>query len=131
MTSAALPVDSLPTLDQRSRSCLQRYVDVLRDEVGPALLEIRLFGSVARGEEWPKEMPIRSDIDVLVVTEARLPEATVERLVNATYPLFLEGGRQIGPQFRTRAQVDAPRDERAAAFYENVRRDGILLWSGA
>ena len=129
MTGAALPVDTLPTLDDRARSCLQRYVDLLRRELGSSLLEIRLFGSVARGDEWPKGMPIRSDIDLLVVTEAPLQHDEVERLVHETYPLFLEAGRQIGPQFRTRRQIDAPADERAAGFYDNVRRDGILLWS--
>jgi hypothetical protein len=31
-----------------------------------------------------------------------LPPETAEQLVNETYPLYLECGRQIGPQFRKR-----------------------------
>jgi predicted nucleotidyltransferase len=81
-----------------------------------------LFGSVARGESWPQGMPIRSDLDLLVVTSSPLTEERQQQLVDATYPLFLECGRQIGPQFRTRAQVDE-----SSAFLENVRRDGVRL----
>ena len=48
--------------------------------------------------------------------------------MNATYPLFLECGRQIGPQFRTEREleVDPP-----TPFLENLQRDGVPLWSAA
>jgi predicted nucleotidyltransferase len=120
---------TLPALDERTRSCLDRYVELLRRELGESLVEIQLFGSAARGEEWPAGMPIRSDVDLLVLTEERLPDEHVERLVNETYPFFLEAGRQLAPQFRTPEQLENPRDEGAAAFHENVRCDAIVLWS--
>jgi predicted nucleotidyltransferase len=121
---------ALPTLDAETRSCLDRYVELLRRELGEQLLEIRLFGSVARGEAWPAGMPIRSDVDLLVVTRSPLAADEVERLMDETYPLFLECGRQLGPQFRTAEQLAQPQDEQAAAFLENVRRDAVVLWSG-
>jgi hypothetical protein len=41
---------------------------------------------------------MHSDIDLLILTcEPIVPEVR-EKLVNDTYPLFLECGRQIGPQ---------------------------------
>jgi hypothetical protein len=60
-------------------------------------------------------MPIRSDLDLLVVVREALPGDLEEELVNATLPLFLESGRQIGPQFRTPAEAAA-----SAAFAEAV-----------
>ncbi len=131
MSLRTVELTRLETLDERSRSCLARYVELLRRELGESLLEVRVFGSVARGEEWPQGMPIRSDIDLLAVVAERVPPDVVERLVNETYPLFLECGRQLGPHFRTPLELEHPPDERTATFYENLRRDSLLLWSAS
>jgi predicted nucleotidyltransferase len=110
---------ALELLTVTERDCLERYLATLREELDEQLLGVWIFGSVARGERWPHGMPIRSDLDMLVVVAERLPEERADELVDATFPLFLEAGRQIGPQFRTPAQL-----ERESAFLENVRRDG-------
>jgi predicted nucleotidyltransferase len=115
----------LPVLDDAERSCLARYLQLLVDTV-TALEEVWLFGSVARGESWPEGMPIRSDLDLLVVTTDPLADAELQRLVEATLPLFLECGRQIAPQFRTAAQLARPNG--GPGFVEQVRGDGIRLW---
>jgi hypothetical protein len=87
-----------------------------------------VFGSVARGESWPSGMPIRSDLDLLVVTGSPVPDPTQEKLILATMPLFLECGRQLGPQFRTRESLEHPKDERVAEFVANLERDGISIY---
>ncbi len=117
----------LPVLGSVERSCLGRYLELLGEELGGELDEVVLFGSVARGESWPEGMPIRSDLDLLVVTHSELPDDKQQALVAATYPLFLECGRQIGPQFRSRRQLDDASDP----FAENVRRDGVRLCSSS
>jgi len=83
-----------------------------------------VFGSVARGESWPRGMPIRSDLDLLVICDRPLSEEKVDELVNATLPLFLECGRQLGPQFRTRVGLA----EGSAAFLANVEREGLTIY---
>jgi hypothetical protein len=98
------------------------------ETLGDELDEVIVFGSVARGESWPRGMPIRSDLDLLVITHLPLPPGTAEQLIHATMPLFLECGRQLGPQFRTRAGLADPKDERAATFLANVERDGISIY---
>jgi predicted nucleotidyltransferase len=118
-------VEETPHLSELERDCLGRYLAFLVDSLRDELDAVWLFGSASRGDAWWPGMPIRSDVDVLVVTRSSLPEARIDELVNATYPLFLEAGRQIGPQFRTRAEVEA---EPPTPFLENVRRDAILLW---
>jgi hypothetical protein len=84
-----------------------------------------VFGSVARGESWPRAMPIRSDLDLLVICDRPLPDEKVDELIHATMPLFLECGRQLGPQFRTREGLARPD---GAAFLANVEREGITIY---
>jgi predicted nucleotidyltransferase len=91
-----------PHLSAAERSCLERFGATLVDELGDELEALWLFGSAARGDRWPDRVPMRSDIDLLVVTEKPLPAMHMEALVSATYPLFLESGTQIDAQFRTR-----------------------------
>jgi predicted nucleotidyltransferase len=82
-----------------------RYCALLRERLGDRLIDIRLFGSAARGDMWPAHSPMHSDIDLLVVTRGVIPEQTQEELVNETYALFLECGRQLSPQFRDEATI--------------------------
>jgi predicted nucleotidyltransferase len=97
-------MDALEILDAAERRTLEAYVALLRERLGERLLRVAVFGSVARGERWPAGMPIRSDLDLLVIVRDPLEPALAQELVEATYPLFLESGRQIGPQFRTPEQ---------------------------
>ena len=125
---AETPFPELPGLDERERSCLQRYLELLVEELGGNLVEVAVFGSVARGESWPAGMPIRSDLDLLVVTDSAAPADTAARLVDATLPLFLESGRQTGPQFKTRTELESPTTEREARFLEDVAREAVRIW---
>jgi predicted nucleotidyltransferase len=88
-------------LTELERDCMGRYCVLLRVRLGDLLVEIRLFGSAARADMWAAHWPMHSDIDLLVVTHGVIPEETQEELINETYPLFLECGRQLSPQFRT------------------------------
>jgi predicted nucleotidyltransferase len=114
----------LPVLSERERSCLERYVDLLVETLGERVLEVSVFGSVARGESWPRGMPIRSDLDLLVLTDAPLQQDEIDDLVVATLPLFLECGRQLGPQFRTRQGLAEGSPEFGAGA--RARRDRSL-----
>ena len=94
---------------------------MLRARLGAALREVWLFGSAARGDMWPEDHPLHSDIDLAVVTDEPIDGALAEELVNATYPLFLACGRQISPQWRTTAWMEAPPDDKAVDFIERLR----------
>jgi predicted nucleotidyltransferase len=127
VTPAAASEDPLRHLSAIERECLLRYCALLRERLGGSLLRLVLFGSAARGDMWDPGSPMHSDIDLLVVTAEALPLETAEQLVNETYPLYLECGRQIGPQFREAGELSQPQGERAAAFAENLARDGFDL----
>jgi len=114
--------DPLRHLTEGERDCVRRYVALLRERLGPELVRVVLFGSAARGDMWGAGLPMHSDIDLLVVTATPLAETAVKELINETYPLYLECGRQIGPQFRTEASLGSD------AFAANVARDGVEVW---
>jgi predicted nucleotidyltransferase len=110
-------------LTESERACLARYCALLAREL-PGLVAIRMFGSAARGDMWPDHSPMHSDIDLLVVTCAAVDEAVQEQLLNATYPLYLECGRQLSPAFKTQAELAA-----GGEFLERVRAEGVDVWS--
>jgi predicted nucleotidyltransferase len=118
----------LPLLSDVERSCLERYLDLLAEQLGASLLEIAVYGSVARGEPWPRGIPIRSDLDLMVVTSDPVPKELADELVDATMPLFLECGRQLGPVFKTPHELAHPETERAAEFVRQFRRDAIVVY---
>jgi predicted nucleotidyltransferase len=111
-------------LNQPEHDCVDRYVDALARELGDRLEEVWLFGSAARGDMWADFWPMRSDIDLLVITAEPLPQPARDRLVALTYALFLECGRQISPAFRTRRELRA----KWAPLGAEVSRDGVKLW---
>jgi predicted nucleotidyltransferase len=112
---------SLAVLNETERRTLDAYVALLRERLGDNLVSVLVYGSVARGERWWPGMPIRSDLDLLVLVREALEPAAQQDLLDATYPLFLESGRQLGPQFRT------PEQFAASPIREVVERDGLEL----
>ena len=110
-------------LTDSERDCLARYCALLARRL-PDLAGVRMFGSAARGDMWPERSPHHSDIDLLVVTRGPVAEAVQEELLDETYPLYLECGRQLSPAFKTEAEVVA-----GSEFLERVREEGVDLWS--
>jgi predicted nucleotidyltransferase len=111
----------LELLNDAERETLHEYVRLLSDRLGESLLAVRVFGSVARGERWWDGMPIRSDLDLLVLVRDPLDPPLAQELLDATYPLFLRSGRQLGPQFRT------PEQHAASPAREAIDADAVEL----
>lgn len=120
--------DPLRHLDETERDCVARFVELLAARLGANLVEVRLFGSAARGDMW-RILPIHSDIDLLVLTHEPLSPELQEELINETYPLYLECGRQIGPQWRTSDGWESPSSDLERAFRANVDKDGRTLFA--
>lgn len=123
--------DPLEHLSEPERRCVRSYIATLADRLGDDLVEVWLFGSAARGDMWSDRFPIRSDIDLLVLTRRSLPSTAQEELINETYPLFLECGRQMSPQWRTLEEWASPPDDRARSFVDRVRGEGRKLYPAA
>lgn len=121
----------MAVLNAIERDCLGRYCALLHDRLGARLTEIRMFGSAARGDMWPPGSPMHSDIDLLVITREQLSDAEQEDLLNETYPLYLESGRQLSPHFFSEWRLARPDDERTRDFLARVACDAIVIWPPA
>jgi len=117
-------------LSETERDCVLRYLSLLGERLGVNLVQVWLYGSAARGDMWPDWMPMHSDIDLLILSETPVPAEMQEELLNETYPLYLECGRQISPQFRTVAQFRSPKDDQPRGFFERVRAEGVVIRGG-
>jgi hypothetical protein len=111
----------LPILSEVDRRTLDAYLALPQDRPGANPASVRVFGSVAPGERWWPGMPIHSHLDLLVLVREPLQPALQQESLDATYPLFLESGRQLGPQFRTPEQLAA------SPIREVIERDGVEL----
>jgi predicted nucleotidyltransferase len=118
----------MAVLAEQERDCLDRYLALLEERLTGRLIEVRMFGSAARGDMWPAASPMHSDIDLLVITTEELGEAEQDALVNETYPLFLECGRQLSPHFFAEQRLAEPPDDRARQFLFQVEQDAVRVW---
>ena len=121
-------MDALRFLNAQERACLERYFTILSQHLGPSLVEVWLFGSAARGDMWPDSSPMHSDIDLLIITNERPSQDLCAALIDETYPLFLECGRQISPSVTTVGEFRAPPTERLREAFERVREEGTLVY---
>jgi predicted nucleotidyltransferase len=119
------------TLRPRESDCLGRYCVLLRERLGDRLVEVRMFGSAARGDMWPAHSPMNSDIDLLVVTRGEVAAAEQEELLNETYPLYLECGRQLSPHFFSERRLAAPESKRTRDFLGRIGPEAQTLWPPA
>jgi predicted nucleotidyltransferase len=118
----------MASLSDAERDCLRRYCALLRERLGERLLEVRMFGSAARGDMWPPHSPMHSDVDLLVVTRERVPDGEQEELIDETYPLYLECGRQLSPHFFSERRLAQPEDNLTREFLQRVARDLVPVW---
>ena len=81
------------------KHALERFATQARQVLGPKLLELRLFGSEARGEAGPD-----SDLDVLVVVQPDTERVALEdRIIDIAFDVNLEFGLYISPDGWSRA----------------------------
>ena len=121
--------EPLRYMSETERSRVQRYIEIVTCRLERDLVEVWLFGSFARGDMWGKSWPMNSDIDLLILTTQLLHEEDREHLINETYPLYLECGRQLSHQFRTVAEFENPTTERGATFKERIAEEGRRIFS--
>jgi hypothetical protein len=107
---------------------VDRFYALLEKRLGQRLVEVRMFGSAARGDMWPAHSPMHSDIDLLVVMSDEPSATEQEDLIDETYPMFLECGRQISPHFFSERRLKAPGDEGTRDFLQRMSRDAVVDW---
>ena len=103
----------MPSLTQRERECVDRFYALLEKRLGERLLEVRMFGP---------------ELDLLVVTRDEPSSTEQEELIDETYPISLECGRQISPHFFSERKLKMPDDEGTRDFLRRVSADAVVDW---
>ena len=101
---------------------LEHFVNRVRQELRANVVDVRLFGSEARGEGTPE-----SDLDVLVVVQPDDKRVALEdRIIDIAFDVNIEFGVFISPCVVTQGILSHP-VWRETVFLENVLREGIPL----
>jgi predicted nucleotidyltransferase len=107
-------------LSASEQAALEEFARLVRRELGPDLLELRLFGSRARGEGHAE-----SDLDVavMVVDGARARRYAV---YDAAHDTSLRHGVLIAPTVIEQGALQELRDSERL-FARELERDGVAL----
>lgn len=116
------------SLTPAERRVLERLVRLLREDVGPDLHGVWLYGSRARGERPGPE----SDVDVLVVSSRGLPDDDLRTIMLAHDAARSEGANPM--QFSVKVfdpEYVADRRRIRSFFMQEVDRDKVVLFGEA
>ena len=101
---------------------LTEFVKRLRHDLPANVVDVRLFGSEARGDATPE-----SDIDVLVVVQPENERVALEdRVIDIAFDVNLEFGVYVSPRVVTPEILNHP-VWRETSFIRNVAGESIPL----
>jgi len=107
-------------LNEKEQLALKKFKLALEETIGTNLIEIKLFGSKARGDSRRD-----SDIDVLVITG--VSDWRVRDIVyGVVIDIFLEDGIDISPKVINKKDYEYLYKKKTP-FIKNVIKDGITI----
>ena len=116
-------------LDSETCDLIKDVIAVL-SERHPDLVAVILYGSVARHEERPLDVPNPSDVDLLAVLDSDDPHVALDQgdalshTLGLAYNRHLDAPREVQVMFASRAL-----QEWDPTFIANMMRDGIVLYA--
>ena len=112
---------SMPSASNRQLA-VEEFVSRIRQALSSNVVDVRLFGSEARGEATSE-----SDIDVLVVVQPDMDRVQFEdRIIDIAFDVNLDFGVYISPRVVTPEILNDP-VWRETPFIKNVVRESIPL----
>jgi predicted nucleotidyltransferase len=112
------------SLSRQERRVVERFVELLREEFGPELRGVWLYGSRARGEPPGAD----SDVDLLVVATRQKPDDDL-RAIKLAFAAAEAEGANLG-LFSVKLynpELIAQRRSIRSFFMQEVDRDKIVL----
>jgi predicted nucleotidyltransferase len=110
----------VPALSSQESDALRIFAQRVRVALGPELVELRLFGSKARGDARPD-----SDLDVLVVVTGDRVRAE-DLVIDAAFDVNVASDLYISPRVVTATSLTDP-VWRTTLFVQTVTREGVVL----
>lgn len=107
-------------LTLKERKVIRKFKNTVLDKFSNQILEIKLFGSKARGD-----VKRNSDIDLLIVTKEE-DWRLGDRIGEIAFDLLLEEGIYLSTKVVSKRHL-IHLQKLAAPFIENVMREGITL----
>lgn len=109
-------------LNARHAAALREFAAQVRATLGDHLVDLRLFGSVARGDDAPD-----SDIDVFVVVQPHEQRVALEnQIIDIAFDVNLEHNVYISPHVVTPAILEHP-VWRETPFLKAIAREAVPL----
>lgn len=102
----------------------EHLVSGLSEIYGELLMRIVLYGSVAKGTDTEE-----SDIDIAVLLKPGETKEMYDRMIDMIVDLELECGKVLSV-----IRIDCNTFsvwEDTLPFYQNVKKDGVVLWNAA
>ena len=110
-----------PELNKNQREAIIRYLSILNKKYKEEILEVILYGSVARGEP-----ALESDIDLLIVT-ANGGQELRDEISMACFDIILQTEVILSPLVMDEETYEWHKKYRDP-LYNSLQRDGIDLW---
>ncbi len=116
MVSSLTRQEALARLDPEERGWVEAFAQRVRDEFGPRVRDIRIYGSKVRGDAHDE-----SDIDLLVLVDDG-DRVTFDAIANIGYSI----SSWMSPRVYDFDEYHSPRF-RASGFYKELRRESVKL----
>lgn len=107
-------------LSATDAAAVREFVRGARAALGPALVDLRLFGSKARGDAEPG-----SDIDIAVVVR-EAEQRSRDKILDLAFDVSLAHGVYISPRVISVAVLRHP-VWRLTGFLQALEREGVTL----
>jgi len=109
-----------PHLSEREYTAVTKLAEQLRTTLGANLVDLRLFGSKARGDYTSE-----SDIDILVVLRHK-DQASRDRIYEILLPIDLEYDPHISLAIFSEEELQV-NEALGSPFTKHIKADGIPL----
>lgn len=110
-----------PNLTPADEKTLSQLVEVLRGEFGDLVVDIRLFGSKARGDATPE-----SDLDVLLLSRQPMSRTVRRRIRDTLTDFDIDNGTVTSLLVFPLEAWESPVN-RLTALYRSVAQEGVPL----
>ena len=106
--------------DEMREELVQGLMDIFRTNISMIIL----YGSVARGNATKE-----SDIDIAIVVRSQMDDATKRRFLNWAADMDIRYERVFS--IVDIQESNMKKWEDVLPFYQNVKKEGIVLWKAA